>query len=120
MKRFWILRGLKMIAFAALALALFGYVVMLLWNAVLPVVTGLHVINFVQALGLLVLSRILFGGLRGWGRRGGHWRGRMQSRWQQMTPEERARFRDAWGSRRGCRNAADGSVDSERRDASAS
>lgn len=103
MRRFWIFRGLRLIAFAALALALLGYVVMALWNAVLPAATGLHAITFVQALGLLVLSRILFGGLRGWGRRGGHWRARMQARWQQMTPEERERFRDLLGSRHACR-----------------
>jgi hypothetical protein len=101
MKRYWVFRAVRMIAFAALALGLLGYVIMALWNAVLPAVTGLHAITFVQALGLLVLSRILFGGLRGWGRRGGHWRARMQARWQQMTPEERERFRDALGSR-GC------------------
>lgn len=103
MKRLWIFRGIKILTLAAVALALLGYVVMTLWNAVLPAVTGLHAINFVQALGLLVLSRILFGGLRGWGRRGGHWRARMQARWQQMTPEERERFRDALGSRHVCR-----------------
>jgi hypothetical protein len=102
MRRFWIFRGLRLIAFAALALALLGYVVMTLWNAILPAVTGLHAITFVQALGLLVLSRILFGGLRGWGRHGSHWRARMQARWQQMTPEERERFRDMMGSRHGC------------------
>ena len=99
MKRYWIFRALKMITFAALAVTLLGYVVMSIWNAVLPAVTGLHSITFVQALGLLVLSRILFGGLRGWGRRGGHWRARMHARWQQMSPEERERFRDILGSR---------------------
>jgi len=92
-----------MIAFGGLVLALFGLVVMALWNAVLPAVTGLHAITFIQAVGLLVLSRILFGGLKGWGRRGGHWRARLQARWQQMTPEERERFRDMLGSRRSCR-----------------
>src|SRR5450631_1042249 len=103
MKRYWIFRALKMIAFFALAVSLLGYVVMSIWNTVLPGVTGFHSITFVQALGLLVLSRILFGGLRGWGRRGGHWRARMQARQQHMTPEERERFRDAlrsWGCRR--------------------
>src|ERR1700731_4792681 len=97
MKRYWIFRGGRMITFAALAVAVLRYVVMALWNAVLPAVTGLHAIPFVQALGLLVLSRILFGGLRGWGRRGGHWRARMQARWQQMTPDERERFREVLG-----------------------
>jgi len=49
MKRFWIFRGLKMLIFAALAIIVLGYVVMALWNAVLPAVTGLHTITFVQA-----------------------------------------------------------------------
>jgi len=102
MRRFWVLRGLRLVAFAALAVALLGYVVMTLWNAVLPAVTGLHAITFSQALGLLVLSRILFGGLRGWGRRSDHWRPRMQARWQQMSPEERERFRGMMGTRPGC------------------
>jgi hypothetical protein len=94
-----------MIVFVAFALVLLGYLVMVLWNAVLPAATGLHPITFIQALALLVLSRILFGGLRGW-RRGGHWRARLQARWQQMTPEERERFREVLGSR-GChRNEA--------------
>jgi hypothetical protein len=105
MKRYWILRGLKMAAFAAVAIALLGSAVMALWNAVLPAAAGFHAITFVQALGLLVLSRILFGGLRGWRRRGGHWRERMRARWEQMTPEEREKFRSALTSRRGCRRS---------------
>lgn len=102
MRRIRILRGLGLISFAAIAAALVGYVVMTLWNAVLPAVTGLHSITFPQALGLLVLSRILFGGLRSWGRRGGHWRSRMHARWRQMTPEEREEFRELMRSRHGC------------------
>jgi hypothetical protein len=108
MKRYWIFRALRMTTFAALAVSLLAYVVMSIWNAVLPAVTGLHSITFVQALGLLVLSRILFGGLRGWGRRGGHWRARMHARWQQMSPEERARFREALGPRSCGRTDASG------------
>jgi len=105
MKRYWLLRGLKMFALAALAVALLGYVVMGVWNAVLPAVTGLHAISFMQALGLLVLSRILFGGLRGWRRRGGNWRERIHARWEQMTPEEREKFRDVMVSRHRCRRS---------------
>lgn len=100
--RFRMLRGLRMLAVVAIAVVAFGYVVMSLWNAVLPAVTGLHAITFWQAVGLLVLSRILFGGLRG----RGHWRGRMHARWQQMTPEERERFRDTMGSRHTCHHQA--------------
>jgi hypothetical protein len=59
----------------------------------MPSLFGWTLINFWQALGLLILSRILFGGFRG--RPAGHmyWRGRMIERWEQMTPEEREKFR---------------------------
>jgi hypothetical protein len=91
MKLYWILRALRMILFVGVAAAGLGYVIMALWNATLPAVAGFHAITFSQALGLLVLSRILFGGLRGRGSYG--WRGRMHRRWQQMSPAERERVR---------------------------
>jgi len=99
MKRFWILKGLKFAVFAALAVTVAAYVVMSLWNLVLPAVTGLHAISFLQALGLLVLCRLLFGGIHG--HRGGHWRRRMQERWEHMTPEQREQLRAALGSHAG-------------------
>jgi hypothetical protein len=100
MRRMGWLRGLKFAVFAVLAVAVVGAVVMALWNALLPVLFGWPAIGFWQALGLLLLSKILFGGLRG-GRAGGrHWRGRMAERWAQMSDEERARFRAGMG--RGC------------------
>src|SRR5437868_4131078 len=66
-----------------------GEVVKSLWNWLLPPLFGWQQINFWQALGLLVLSRILFGGcgFRGSGR------GRNRERWGGMSPEERERFR---------------------------
>jgi hypothetical protein len=65
-----------------LAAALLGGAVMLLWNAVIPAVfVGSRSLDYPQALGLLVLSRILFGGFRG---RGGWHRGRHWRRWQAM------------------------------------
>lgn len=75
---------------AALALS---FVAMSLWNWLMPPIFGLHLITFWQALGLLVLSRLLVGGFRGrWGG-GMHWRGRMMERWAQMSPEERDKLR---------------------------
>ena len=72
------------------AIAVLGYVVMLLWNAVVPgVFSGIGTLDYRQALCLLVLSRILFGGFRG---RGGL-PGRRWQRLENLTPEERARFR---------------------------
>jgi|SRR5579859_2626797 len=103
MKRYWLFKGLRMLVFGAAFLAAFGYVVMTLWNVVLAAVTGVHVITFFQAVGLLVLSRILFGGLRGRRHGGWHWRGRMQARWQQMTPEEREQYRSQTSRHPYCR-----------------
>jgi hypothetical protein len=82
----------KLIFFAPLAIAgvaLFvfigGEIVKLLWNGLLPDLFGWRPVTFWQALGLLVLCRILFGGL---GRHGG---GRRMT--SNMTREERERFR---------------------------
>ncbi len=94
-------RALLFVPFAILFAAIFGYGVMRLWNWLMPELFGLHVISFWQAVGLLVLSRILFGGLHG--RHGGHghthWRERMSERWGKMTPEEREKFRNSMRGR---------------------
>jgi hypothetical protein len=77
-----------------------GQVVHLLWNWLLPPLFGWREITFWQALALLALCRILFGGLgrHGWGGTRGRMRGRMADRmaehWGAMTPEERERFRE--------------------------
>jgi len=105
MKRYWFAKALKIAFFVALAVLVAGFVVMSLWNWLLPPLFGWAAIGFGQALGLLVLSRILFGGWRG-GRGGMHWRGRMAERWAQMTPEEREKFREGMRGRCGHRNAA--------------
>jgi hypothetical protein len=83
------------------AVAVFGFVVMSLWNWLAPAVFGLHTITFWQGLGMLILSKILFGGFRGRPGNGAHWRYRMNDRWQQMTPEEREKFRQGMFSRCG-------------------
>ena len=65
MRRNWMLRELKIAVFAPLFLVVLGFVVMSLWNWLAPAMFGGHTITFWQALGLLVLTRILFGGFRG-------------------------------------------------------
>jgi len=98
MKRHWIWRGSKFVFFVLLAVTVLSLVVMALWNWLMPVLFGLHAISFWQALGLLVLCKILF---RGWAPAfATRWRHRMMERWEQMTPEERERFRA--GIRGGC------------------
>jgi hypothetical protein len=55
---------------------LFGYVVMMLWNWLMPAVFGLTAITYWQAFGLIVLAKIFFGGGHGYGHGHGHnkWR----------------------------------------------
>jgi len=104
MRRYWLLRGLRFVVLAAVFLAALGFVVMSLWNWLIPALFNGPVIGFGEAVGLLVLSKILFGRF---GARfgGGHWRRRMQERWAQMTPEEREKFRDGMRARCGFRQA---------------
>jgi hypothetical protein len=59
----------------------------------MPAIFGLPAISFWQALGLLVLSRVLFGGFGGWGR--GMHKSRFARGWKDLTPEERQRFSHA-------------------------
>ena len=89
-----------------MALTVFTFVVMSLWNWLMPSLFGLRTITFVQTLGLLVLSQILLGGLRGRGpgrharrRMMGRAMERMMDRWEQMTPEEREQSSNRFHSR---------------------
>ena len=101
MRQHWLARALKFVAFAALALSALGFVTMSLWNALVPTLFAGPAVSFWQALGLLVLSRILLGGFRGHGGRFAHWRRHTNERWAQMTPEERAELRERLGRRCG-------------------
>lgn len=101
MKRNWVFRGGKFLLWAAAGIAVIGLVVMGLWNWLMPSLFGWTEIGFLEAMALLILSRILFGGLRGpWGG-GMHWRHRMKERWDRMTPEEREKFRRGFRGRHG-------------------
>jgi len=93
MKVHGFLRGLKILSIVAVAATVLGFVVMWLWNWLMPALFGLHAIGYWQALGLLVLSKILFSGFRGRPGFPGDWRARLIRRWDQMTPEEREKFR---------------------------
>jgi hypothetical protein len=94
------LRIAKIAAIGIIAVGVISFVVMSLWNALIPEIFGVRAITFWQALGLLILSKLLFGGFRPGGRGNPRWRRRMLERWEQMTPEEREKFKQ--GMRRGC------------------
>jgi hypothetical protein len=101
------MRRKKLIWLAPLALvalllfiAVGGEIVHQLWNWLLPPLFGWRQITFWQALGILVLCRILFGGFGGHGGSRSRFRRRMAERWESMTPEEQERFRQ--GMREHC------------------
>lgn len=100
-------RGLGIAVIGVAGLCLIGFVVMALWNALMPPIFGLRAIHFWQGLGLLVLARLLFGGLHHGRNHGFHRRRRMFERWERMTPEERERFRQGFRGRCGHRAEAD-------------
>ena len=100
-------RSNRWILFVPLAIGgffLFGLVLMLLWNAVLPAaVPAIKAISYWQAMGIFALSKILFGFNRGWGGRRYQWKQRMEQKWNNMTPEKREQFKDEWKHRCGSR-----------------
>lgn len=108
MKRMFWWRGAKFAVIAAVAIGVMGAAVMALWNALVPALFSGPLLGFWQALGLLALSRLLVGSLRGGHRGQGHWRGRMAERWAQMSDEDRARFRE--GMRQRCGQPRDAST----------
>ena len=94
MKARWMFKALKVAVLIIALIAVVGFVVMQLWNWLLPTLLGWPAISYLQATGILILTRILFGGFRGGsGGPGWHWRQRMLERWERMTPEEREKFR---------------------------
>ncbi|GHV29176.1 hypothetical protein FACS1894176_11750 [Bacteroidia bacterium] len=96
-----VLAGLALIA----GIAVFGLAVMWLWNALIPTIFGLTVINYWQALGLLVLSKVFFGGIgHKFGRHAhGHFHqvhgNPIREKWMNMTSEERKKFMQEMHSR---------------------
>jgi MFS family permease len=101
-------RLMKMIFIAPLAILgmllfafLGGEIVLHLWNWLLPTLVGWRQVTFWQALGLLALCRILFGGFGFHGTGRSRFRRRMEERCEHMTPEEREKFRQRFLGRWG-------------------
>jgi hypothetical protein len=100
----WVVKGAAFLALALAGIALLSLVVMSLWNWLVPALFRGPALQYWQAVGLLLLSRTLFGGLRGRGGWHGPWRQRMwRERWASMTPEERERLREKFQHRCGHR-----------------
>ncbi len=109
----WVAKKIaKIVLIVAVALVVFGFIVMSLWNAILPAVLHVSTITFGQALGILVLCKLLFGGFKGgWGGQGhgpARWRNmeKLKEKWTNMTPEEREKFKQRFRNGR-CRSWGD-------------
>ena len=92
----WLAIGPAIVAGFLVFAAVGGWIVMRLWNWLVPPIIGWESITFWQALGLLVLCRILFGGHS------------FRSHRRHRTPEERERFRQGMQARFGCGGPAAG------------
>ena len=95
----------KGILFLFVGVFVFGWIVMSLWNAIIPDAFHGPFLTFWQAVGLLILSHLL---LRGWapwrhgnGWRRDRWRRRFEEKLAAMTPEEQEKFKEEWKRRCG-------------------
>ncbi len=103
-KRFNAGKILLGILIAAAAFTALGFVIMYLWNSILPATIHVGTITFWQALGIFVLAKILFG-FGGKGPGGGRpfwWKREMRKKMRNMTAEEREKFKEEMYRRMDC------------------
>lgn len=91
---------LKCTLVAIIGIAALGYVTMFLWNWLVPDLFHGPAVTYLQALGLLLLSKILFWG---WGGKRhhaapneagtSHWKHRFYEKFSSMKPEDREAFK---------------------------
>lgn len=93
MRTNWIGRGFAIALIILIFIAAGGQAVLHLWNWLLPPLFGWHELTFWRAVGILALCRILFGSFGGRPLWRSSFRRHWGERWEQMTPEERERFR---------------------------
>jgi len=99
MRRFMRRKRFFIVPIILAALAVFGLITMLLWNSLMPEIFHLGYISFWQAVGLLILSRLLLGFSGPWGRHHNHGRSNIRERYAHMSPQEREEFKKKWHHR---------------------
>ena len=116
MRTWWIKKVLGFLVIAAVAILGLGWIVMMLWNAILPDILQTPMISYWQAVGLLVLTHILFRGVGHFGHKSyksrHYWKHRFEQKLASMTPEEREKFREEYKRRCGW-DPGDGSLGKE-------
>jgi hypothetical protein len=85
------------------------WVLMLLWNWLMPDIFGLRLITFWESAGLLVMAKILFGGFHA-GRKGCHksghhnggWKQKFKKKWSSMSEEDKMKWQEKFGNLGSC------------------
>jgi hypothetical protein len=107
-RRRWGRKAFIIVPLVILAIFALGYIVMALWNCIIPSLfptLNIAALTYWHALGLLLLCKILFVGFHKGGHHGGGFRGRhrmhaaWKEKWMQMNDEEKAKFKEQWKSR---------------------
>ena len=106
--KYWMSKCIGWCILAVLGVFGFGYLVMLLWNWLMPELFGLNTVGYAQALGLLVLCKMLFGSFgggkgcstkcgdgRSWGRH--KWKSKLKEKMADMSEEDREKFNKGMG-----------------------
>jgi hypothetical protein len=104
MRNYCIVKTLKIGVFVVLGILGFGYLLMKLWNDLVPELFHGPTITLCQAFGLLILSKIIFGGFGKMGCCGcggswknrGQWKARLEEKLANMSPEEREKFKSSF------------------------
>jgi hypothetical protein len=112
MEKSWVRRHWWIFFAAPLAIVVLitiGGEVMHLWNWLAPTLFGWRQVDLWQAMGLLALCRILFGGWGGSKHSERRWD--KKDRWARMTPEEREKFRQNMRARWCSVGAPEGGTD---------
>jgi hypothetical protein len=84
---------------AALFALAFGWLVMILWNWLMPAIFSLGVITYWQAFGIVILAKLILGGMGG-PRHGGHrrnpWKGNPWEGPHGRRREDWRHYREFW------------------------
>ena len=103
----WFYKAPLFLLLGGALILLLGYIVMLLWNALIPPLFHGPIVTFWQSTGILILLKILFHNhhFGQWPGRGWHpsyhkhWKHRFEARLASLSPEERQKFKDEWSKR---------------------
>jgi len=99
-------RIIAMIFIVAGIISLVAFAVMLLWNWLIPsIFAGGPTITYWQALGLMILSKILFGGFKPhhpppfMRSKKEYWKSKIREKWNCMDDEKKSKIKDHMFSR---------------------